>query len=114
MPYRATPQQPERPVPSSTTGIVTSEGWSGSASLRWFELSGDIDSSPVRATWRDGRLCADAVLMDAARTLVGVGEVFAYPEESVTFSATLDGPVRDVLMTLLRACWRVRSLSVGV
>jgi hypothetical protein len=76
-----------------------------------FALDGIIESHPVHAEWRDNRLVADPLLLERAELLVDLQEQFL-PGEADAFTASLTGPAVVALLTLMRACDRVRGIDV--
>jgi hypothetical protein len=79
--------------------------------VRSFSLDGTIEDRPVHAEWRDRRLIADPLLLERAELLVEIGEEFLAGEPGA-FAASLTGPPIVALLTLMRACDRVRSIDV--
>jgi hypothetical protein len=76
-----------------------------------FLLDGIIDSHAVHAEWRDNRLVADPLLLERAELLVDLREQFL-PGEADAFTASLTGTPVVALLTLMRACDRVRGIDV--
>jgi hypothetical protein len=77
-----------------------------------FTLEGVVEHREVRAEWRDGRLLADPLLLERAHLVVGLGEQFAVPDTD-PLTASLTGLPIVALLTLMRACDRVRQVDVS-
>jgi hypothetical protein len=81
--------------------------------VTWFSLDGIIEACPVHAEWRNHRLVADPLLLERAELVVGIGDQFLAGEPEA-FAASLSGAPIVVLLTLMRACDRVRAIDVLV
>jgi hypothetical protein len=79
--------------------------------VRSFSLEGVIEDRTVHAEWRDGRLMADPLLLERAQLVVGLEDQFLSPDAS-PLTASLNGLPIVALLTLMRACDRVRQIDV--
>jgi len=82
-------------------------------SADWLRLTAQVDGRRVYARWHVGALVVHPLLQQRAQLLVDLEEPFVYPDLGVLFSATLAGPSRDVLLTLIRACTAIVSVDLG-
>jgi|SRR5579884_2547997 len=80
--------------------------------MRFFALLGEVDGQPVRATWLRGSLAASSALMRRAELLVAMDEVFETDDPATVVRADLRTALAAML-TLIRACDRVRSVRFG-
>ena len=76
-----------------------------------FSLDGIIEACRVHAEWQNHRLVADPLLLERAELVVGIGDQFLAGEPEA-FAASLSGAPIVVLLTLMRACDRVRAIDV--
>jgi hypothetical protein len=76
-----------------------------------FSLDGVVEGRPVHAEWRDNRLVADPLLLERGELLVDIDEEFLVGELGPR-TASLTGPPIVTLLTLMRACDRVRAIDV--
>jgi len=76
-----------------------------------FSLDGTIEACAVHAEWRENRLLVDPLLLERAELVVGIGDEFLAGEPGA-FVASLTGPPIVTLLTLMRACDRVRGIDV--
>jgi hypothetical protein len=84
----------------------------GAASLRFFVLHGGVEGNPVKAWWLAGTLTTSRELRDRAELLVHLDERFELGPGDLSIAAALDDPLA-ALLTLVRACDRIRSVLVG-
>lgn len=100
------------PVPGSAEFPGASSG--RACSSLGFDLTGVVDDRVVTARWEGGRLVSDPLLVERARLVVDLGEVFGGDDGLPRIRASLDGSPRAVFLTLVRACSRVIRARYGL
>ena len=86
----------------------------GSRSIRAFRVDGFVDDAPAYARWSERRLDCSPALMDRIEIVVALGETFDPGGGLPAVQASLDGPVKSVLPTVIRAFSRVTSIELAV
>jgi hypothetical protein len=83
-------------------------------SVRAFRLEGVVDGVPARARWTERGLECSPALLQRAEIVVALGETFDPGGGRPVVQASLDGPLRAVLPTVIRAFSRVSSIELAV
>jgi hypothetical protein len=84
----------------------------GTQMLRFFVLDGEVDGIPVKGRWLAGSLLATQRLRQRAELLVQLEERFEVDLGGTAVPAGLTEPLA-ALLTLVRACDRIRSVLIG-
>ena len=84
----------------------------GDATIASFRVRGLVDGLPAEAHFEDGRLDCPEDVLHRAEVMVALAESLG-GQPSRMVKATLDGPVGDVLVTVMRAFSRVYAFEVG-
>lgn len=84
----------------------------GEATIASFLIRGLVDDQPVEARFEHGELSCTDEVRRRAEVMVAMGETLG-GHGTRTVMATLDGPVGDVLVTMMRAFTRVFAFEVG-
>ena len=84
----------------------------GEATIASFRIRGFVDGTTVEACFEDGRLHCPEEVLRRAEVLVAMGETFG-GVGTRTVMATIDGPVGEVLVTVMRTFSRVFAIEVG-
>lgn len=77
-----------------------------------FHLEGVVEGAVVWADWTPGGLTTGLPLRQRADLVVALGDRIGCPGQEVV--ACLDGTPTSALLTLMRACDRVRSVSLHI
>ncbi|HKA82768.1 MAG TPA: hypothetical protein VKD21_02835 [Acidimicrobiales bacterium] len=99
-------QRPRHEVAVGTTG--------GARSIRAFRVDGFVDDAPAYARWSDHRLDCSPALLDRIEIVVALEETFDPGGGLPVVQASVDGPVKSVLPTVIRAFSRVTSIELAV
>lgn len=86
----------------------------GSRSIRAFRVDGFVDDDPAYAHWSDRRLDCSPALLERIEIVVALGETFDPGGGLPVVPASLDGPVKSILPTVIRAFSRVTSIELAV
>lgn len=86
----------------------------GPRSIRAFRVDGFVDDAPAYARWSARRLDCSPALLDRIEIVVALGETFDPGGGLPVVQASLDGPVKSVLPTVIRAFSRVTSIELAV
>jgi hypothetical protein len=99
-------QRAAKDVAIDTTG--------GGRSIRAFRVDGFVDDTAAYARWSERRLDCSPALRDRIEIVVALGETFDPGGGLPVVRASLDGPVKSVLPTVIRAFSRVTSIELAV
>ena len=86
----------------------------GARSIRAFHVGGFVDDAPAYARWSERGLDCSPALLDRIEIVVALGETFDPGGNLPVVQASLDGPVKSVLPTVIRAFSRVTSIELAV
>jgi hypothetical protein len=86
----------------------------GDRSIRAFRVDGFVDDAPASARWSERLLDCSPALLDRIEIVVALGETFDPGGGLPVVPASLDGPVKSVLPTVIRAFSRVTSIEFAV
>jgi hypothetical protein len=86
----------------------------GATSIRAFRVDGFVDDAPAYARWSERRLDCSPALLDRIEIVVALGETFDPGGGLPVVQASLDGHVKSVLPTVIRAFSRVTSIELAV
>jgi hypothetical protein len=87
---------------------------SENACMRSFRIEGDVDGSPAHARWSEAGLECSPALLERAEIIVAMGDTFDPGGGRPVVDASLDGPLTEVMPTIIRAFSSVSSIEVAL
>jgi hypothetical protein len=96
------------------TGEKIAVGTASDRSVQGFRIEGLVDGVPARARWSEHGLECSPALLPRIEIVVALGETFDPGGGRPVVQASLDGPLRAVLPTVIRAFSRVSSIELAV
>jgi hypothetical protein len=102
-----------RGVRAAHWAIADSAG-SGNACMPSFRIEGVVDGSPAHARCSEAGLECSPALLQRAEIIVAMGDTFDPGGGRPVVYASLDGPLTEVLPTIIRAFSSVSSIEVAV
>jgi hypothetical protein len=83
-------------------------------SVRAFRIEGYVDGALAHARWSERGLECSPALLSRIEIVVALGETFDPGGGRPVVQASLDGPLRAVLPTVIRAFSKVTSIELAV
>lgn len=98
--------------PTGTEIALGSE--SDHRAVRAFRIEGVVDGESAHARWSAGELECSPALLQRIEIVVAMGETFDPGGGRPIVAASLDGPLKAVLPTVIRAFSNVTSIELAV
>lgn len=96
------------------TGEEIALGTASDRSVQAFRIEGIVDGVPAHAHWSERGLECSPALLPRIEIVVAIGETFDPGGGQPVVQASLDGPLRAVIPTVIRAFSRVTSVELAV